>query len=355
MADITRDQFDEDKAVVKKILQKQVHLTDADLNEQFDVELNRDRRTLSCLCGHESKRFGDGFKVVGTGASLAVTIKAGFAAFLVDTELAALLRLAEDYTLSGFTTWTVSRTDYIYIDITEEEVDASDDPNIVNPDIGEETCRDIRLSYTFNISEGAAPGTPPANHTYISIATVTKTTGSNIEAGDVSVLVDEFTTLSDDSVTKDMINADVAGAGLTQAGDGTLEINPGMGLDFDVSDALEVDGIKDIASGSELKCRSFEIGSWDMDATASKVITTGLNFATIDRVSVQVMIYADTGIEYPLEYRDPTEGTVSGHYFVGYIGDVNIYRLLGGKFDDVDFDNTAVNRGFVTIWYKSKS
>jgi hypothetical protein len=142
------------------------------------------------MVGHESKRFGDGFKVVGTGASLAVTVKAGFGAFLLGTQLAVLLQLAEDATVSGFTAWTGTRTDYVYIDISESEISAAEDPDIVNPDVGEETCRDLRLDYSFHISAGAPPGAAPSGHVYIILATITKTTGSNIASTDVTVLLE---------------------------------------------------------------------------------------------------------------------------------------------------------------------
>ncbi len=205
MASITRDQFDETSRVEKKIQQKGVFLADADLNEQIDIDLNRQRRTLSALIGHANKRFGDGFKVVGSGASLEVTVKAGFAAFLLDTQSAVICRLADDATVSGFSAWTGARTDYVYLDILEAEVDAASAPDIVNPDIGEETCHDIRLTLTLAISEGTAPESPPAGHTYISLASITKTSGSAIDADDVTVLVADHYLLADDAVATSMI------------------------------------------------------------------------------------------------------------------------------------------------------
>lgn len=193
---ITRDQFNEANRVTKKIFQEGTHLLDSDLNEQADIFRIGARRILSCLTGEQDVCFGQGFNVVGAGASLAVTIKAGYGAFQIVSAQAGigvqgsvLLHLAADQTLSGFTAWTGSRTDYIYIDITETEYGPGDDPNIINPDVGEETCRDLRLGFAFHISQGAAPGTAPSGHTYIVIATVTKTSGSNIEAGDATVLL----------------------------------------------------------------------------------------------------------------------------------------------------------------------
>jgi hypothetical protein len=187
MASTTRDQFDESNGVVKKIFQKGKHLADADLNEQGSINDQHHRRLLSSIVAHVDKRFGDGFKVEQNANPLTVTVKAGFAAFHTDTNLAVLLKLDSDYVLSGFSTWTEDRTDYVYVDIHEREVGPVDDPDIVNPDVGEETCRDIRISYTIAISEGAAPSSPPTDHTYLTIATITKSVGTYIAASDILV------------------------------------------------------------------------------------------------------------------------------------------------------------------------
>jgi len=205
MANITRDQWDEDKGVTKKILQKGVVLTDADWNEQADVLKNDNRRTLSSLVGYTNVRFGNGFKVAGVSGNLQVVVYAGFGAFQIANKTAVLLRLAENDTISGFSAWTEERTDYVYLDIEEKEISSADDPNIINPDIGEETCRDMRISYSFEISEGAEPGSPPEGHVYISIATVTKIIGSTINPDDVTVLIDDFYVVNENAVVTDSI------------------------------------------------------------------------------------------------------------------------------------------------------
>ena len=280
MADLSHDSYAESKRVVRKVLQQGRFVLDSDWNEQMQALVTQRRRILSALIGDVSCRFGEGFSVVGTGASLAVTIKAGFAAFLLGTKLAELLQLAEDATLSGFTSWSALRTDYVYIDIEEPEYGPAEDPSVVNPAIGEETCRDIRVKHTFRISEGGAPGAAPAGHVYISLATVTKSSGSTIGPSDVTALLDAYSVvvdtddivdgaitgakiatdavtadkiaagavgqselatgavtltkvgagavdqaaLADDAVTKAKLHADVAGVGLDQAADGSLAV-----------------------------------------------------------------------------------------------------------------------------------
>lgn len=192
MAEITRDQFNEDNQVVKKIHQKVVILTDADLNEQIDIDLNYNKRLLSNLLEHTSKRFDEGFKIVGTGSSLSVTCKAGFAGFLVETKSSLLLRIFTDVTISGFNSWTGARTDYVYIEIREIEVNSSVDSNLINPTVGEESAIDIRYEYQFGINEGSLGSVTVGWDVRIELAQVIKSSGSLIEAQDVTVSILDF-------------------------------------------------------------------------------------------------------------------------------------------------------------------
>lgn len=187
MATRTRNQFDPTKLVQKKIFQSGSHMMEADLNEEIDVALDRHRAVLSSLCNGEDRRFDDGFKVVGDGSSLAVTIKAGTAAFHLSDGRAALLEHSIDTTLSGFSSWVTSgeRTDIIYIDIAEAEVTAASDANLVNPAIGVETCADVRLSYEVKIAEDTdALPAPASGHVYRELARITKNGTSDIIAED---------------------------------------------------------------------------------------------------------------------------------------------------------------------------
>lgn len=190
MASITRDHFSEARGVTKKRLQKGVHLVDADWNEQADAFDRRMERELSALVKYESRRIGDGFKVVGTGASLQVTITAGSVVAHLASGRARLLRLESDHTLGGFSAFGSLRTDHVYLDIAETEVGTAVDPDLVNPDLGKETCVDIRLSYTFAISNGGAPGSPPSGHTYVSLATVTSASNTIAIGAVANLLID---------------------------------------------------------------------------------------------------------------------------------------------------------------------
>lgn len=196
MADITRGQFDPSKGVSKKIFQKGRHLVDADLNEQIDIQQYLDRKLLSSLANGDDKRFGEGFRVATSASPLTVIIKAGIGIFHLSSDQAISLELLNDYTLSGFSTWTQMRTDYVYIDILEEEITPAEDPQLVNPAVGEETCRDMRVSFEVKISKGSTPSGPPSGHVYCTIATITKNIGDYILTGDIlELLVNYYITL----------------------------------------------------------------------------------------------------------------------------------------------------------------
>jgi len=96
-----------------------------------------------------------------------------------------------------------------------------------------------------------------------------------------------------------------------------------------------------------------EIGDWDMDTTASVNVSHVLSLTewkTIRQIDVIIRNDGDTGY-YPL--RKGYDG-VTGNGFVNVIGSTNITlnRVTGGDFDNVNFDSTSYNRGWITFWYK---
>jgi len=87
-----------------------------------------------------------------------------------------------------------------------------------------------------------------------------------------------------------------------------------------------------------------EIGTWNMDSDATKVVSFNLN-VTIKRISsIHLVIYKDDlsevfgigGID-SCKY-DATNG-------------ITITRTSSGIFDGTDFNSTSINRGRITICY----
>jgi hypothetical protein len=197
VATISRDQFDRTKQVQKKIFQSGAFVLDSDLNEQIDIALENRRRTLSCVLNHVDGRFDDGFSVEGGHANdLTVTLKAGNAGFHLDDDHAAMLTLDSDTNITGFASWGTSgqRTDIIYLDLQEVEFGAGDDLDIVNPIVGQETCRDIRAVWTVAIANNQSTlPTAPAGHVYRELARITKDgTTDAISDDDITTAVPHF-------------------------------------------------------------------------------------------------------------------------------------------------------------------
>lgn len=170
---------------------------DADINEQVDIYEDLFQMLISAMNDGNSVRFG-GFSVIQSASpDLYVTVESGMGGFQISTNRSVLIERSaaeEAVAIGPFTTWIASRTDCVYLDIVIEEIDSSDDVQIVNPEIGEETCVDIRLSYTIEIEEDSSnpPASPPTNHYYVKLATVTKTSGSTITTSDITMEVDDF-------------------------------------------------------------------------------------------------------------------------------------------------------------------
>ena len=239
MADISRDQFDEDLLVEKKYFQQNKYLLDDEANVIQDIPRYRLKRLLSYLVESGDARFGVGFSVVDHADANKVTVKAGAcAAHLTDTKAAVrcdLIWQDADVNIDGWTTPSGSdRTDYLYLDIYEDEIDPTEDPNLINPSRGEETTRDLRLIWSVQKSQGSAPGTPPAGHTYVTIAQIARYNGvAQIQPADITnLLPDHFAYLRQDG-SKDL--------------EGNLTVASGVTIDgTDVSETLLRDGSRSL-------------------------------------------------------------------------------------------------------------
>ena len=119
----------------------------------------------------------------------------------------------------------------------------------------------------------------------------------------------------------------------------------GISLFHGTSDTT--DGVISVGSGTPtMKCKTLDIGTWDMDADASKNVAHGLTFTNI--WSVEVMIVDDSGTTvYPLACK------VSVYAGGWYLTSTNVVleRHPTGMFDSTDYNSTASSRGWIIIWY----
>ena len=99
----------------------------------------------------------------------------------------------------------------------------------------------------------------------------------------------------------------------------------------------------------EIYTRVLEIGIWNMDTTVTVFVIHGLTKADI-RV-VDAMIIKDDGDFISWWTRSSAiETTLSA--IETRATNVQLSRATDGLFDSVDFDDGAMNRGYITITYK---
>jgi hypothetical protein len=84
------------------------------------------------------------------------------------------------------------RTDTVYLDVWEREVDADEDGNLVNSAIGIETCVRLKREWVVRVAQGTSEtefDAPPEGHVYYPLAMLTRESGKDrIEADDITDL-----------------------------------------------------------------------------------------------------------------------------------------------------------------------
>ncbi len=114
------------------------------------------------------------------------------------------------------------------------------------------------------------------------------------------------------------------------------------------SDAIVASGGIQTDGSNALKTKVIDIGDWDMDATANVNVAHGLTMANIRCVSVLIKRDADD-LYSPLDY-DLAGSGANGTYNIDSTN-IQLFRLVGGVFDHVNYDATSYNRGWITITY----
>ena len=107
-----------------------------------------------------------------------------------------------------------------------------------------------------------------------------------------------------------------------------------------------------------IKKKIIEIGDWDMDATTSITVAHGLgsNFTKIRSVSVMI-IRDDSSVISKLD-GDVSAGDGGTTEMQGAIRTINstvinLLRLTGGVYDNVNYNSTPFNRGHITIEFEA--
>lgn len=199
--DYSRFSFDELKRYYLMLKEQGKGVLDDEFNVLQEILLTLLRRIVIDSFGNGA--IGDGFKIVGTGAANDFTIKGGDgtasgAGRIYESGYRVIL--PSDTTYSGqetpgpaLTTPAGPRTDKVYLDIWLDEVGPAGDAEIIDPVLGMETSRRLKLYWQVKVTEGGA--TPAAyvdannrQHYTRMLATLNRTAQAAIDAG---MVVDE--------------------------------------------------------------------------------------------------------------------------------------------------------------------
>lgn len=101
-------------------------------------------------------------------------------------------------------------------------------------------------------------------------------------------------------------------------------------------------------NGVSLKMKVIDIGDWDMDTDVLATVAHGLTLANIRQVSV-VIRRNDNAVYYDFPSSSASNTTVEAATVD--TSDIVLSRGTSGFFDDVAFNSTSFNRGWVTIFY----
>lgn len=110
-----------------------------------------------------------------------------------------------------------------------------------------------------------------------------------------------------------------------------------------------IEALVDKINQTHFYTKIINIGIWDMDSTGSITIATGISdFKKIRKISVIIKNDADT-LHRPF-YADDDGNDIGLLNFVG-VDSILLIRKSGGKFDTPDYNDGAINRGYIVIDY----
>lgn len=222
MAIISPNTFDPLRRYVSVRLAQGVPLADADWNEGDDMRRYELRAFLRWFVGDGVPAGNDGFRIAAVNSATSFTIVAGggpqplqAGRMLVDGMEAFItadigftaqpLHAGQAGAAALAASWGVpviaalpappvapaTRTLTVYLDVWERLVTLAEDPALVLPGLGTETCSRLRREWVVRVREAPTPpadGDPDfiAGHSYAALATITQTSAGTIDAPDVA-------------------------------------------------------------------------------------------------------------------------------------------------------------------------
>ena len=182
------------------------------------------------------------------------------------------------------------------------------------------------------LGSGADENNPSLKAALVDDSTIEITGNTQINVKDAGITLAKH---ASDSVDENKIVSTTLGKGLA-GGSGTT---------------LSVDGVVEQGTGAhELKPKVFDIGDWDMDATAYIEVTHGLDFAKIHSVSARIRDDSNTYYFFLTQGSPVTDADVCVEWVTAT--KVRLRRDSGGAYDNTSYNSTGFNRGSVLIWYE---
>lgn len=202
MGNFSRDTFDRLKHYVGVRLQQGVPIVDADWNELEDIRRYELQAFLAWFVGNGVPNGNDGFNIEAVGDPNDLSIRGGdgspegtgriliegwdalnesdirYTAQALYNNAALAAEWGVD-PIPPLTTPAGNRSDLVYIDVWEREVDSTEDADLINPAIGVETCVRIKREWAVRTIENTStlPVSAPA-HFFYPLAQIDRVGGS---------------------------------------------------------------------------------------------------------------------------------------------------------------------------------
>lgn len=168
---VSRVSYDPTKNYQEIQFNQDVSLLDSELNELQKIIRGNIEEMRRVMVGAACA--GDEWRVVANSNVNSITVKAG-----TFFHFGAILENHQDTTVAFLSTPTLNRTDVVFVEYYQTLVDSTQDPNILDPQVGMETTQRFQMVYNIRVAEGSTVPTPTAGRNYFRIATLQRQAGN---------------------------------------------------------------------------------------------------------------------------------------------------------------------------------
>jgi hypothetical protein len=279
---VSRVSHDPTKNYLEVQFNQDVSLLDSELNELQKIFRGSLEDTRRVLLGVSF--FGDELKVTPGDTPNSVKIKAGTLFYK-----GLRIHLTEDKIVSFLSTPLANRTDCVFIEFYETEIDPTEDPNLLDPAVGAETSQRLKLEYFIRVVEGVDSPTPSGSVSFIQLGRLNRLTGEpNITE---SQIVDDR--------SKSIHTYVIDGCAVRKTGDFQITVGVGSARVATVDMVVEEEVVINIPSNST---RYIFIQNDTVQALSSRPLAYACTLAIVQADSLGITIL-DRRDFIPMVYR----------------------------------------------------